>query len=549
MPVAAVQPVRRSSRRSMLEEPLVKTTRSRRSLPAPSEIKSKESLQSNKKGKVTSKKRQIEIDEKVTELPAKRSKRLITEVDDPSDSISKQSKNCIIKVLKLQESKGDYAAADIVSPVKLTKEEKNLLLSKKKGRKAAVKQTLPAKSSKSKKKSGKFQLKIKQGDTETDDNESDDECEDSQERQRLPSGESEDRPDSGFSSRADTPAVWSEDGSKAGSPKKDDECQLDEDMEKEKQKFLDDLDEGLSSENESESDWDGDSDDGFKKAAKNPQPKKKTKRAKAKAALNQPIVVPGALKGELSQYEQIRADNIKERQDMLAALMADFADYKQDMGIGCKASAPRKTPKVKKEVDPGLLRRSTRVSKKPEDKDKFGSETWHTLSDGRAKLAEEYSDYDSDDYEIYETARKKKTNSSKCIKDPNVGVLMPEDITETMLRKVCDRFGEKVYNQTIGTSCHQCRQKTVDMKTVCRSGECVGVRGQFCGRCLLLRYGEDAREALMNPTWSCPPCRNFCNCSICRNRKGKGATGVLITLAQAKGFNNAADYLKSLMKK
>lgn len=147
------------------------------------------------------------------------------------------------------------------------------------------------------------------------------------------------------------------------SPKKDDECQLDDELEKEKQKFLDELDEGLSSENESESEWDGDSDDGFKKAAKNPQQKKKTKRAKAKAVLNQPIVVPGALQGELSEYEQIRADNIKERQDMLAALMANFADYKQDMGIGCKAPTSRKTPKVKKKVDPGMLRRSTRVLK------------------------------------------------------------------------------------------------------------------------------------------------------------------------------------------
>ena len=53
----------------------------------------------------------------------------------------------------------------------------------------------------------------------------------------------------------------------------------------------------------------------------------------------------------------------------------------------------------------------------------------------------------------------------------------------------------------------------------------------------------------MNPTWSCPSCRNICNCSICRNRKGKGATGILINLAQSKGFSNVADYLKDLTKK
>merc|ERR1719382_2439250 len=121
-------------------------------------------------------------------------------------------------------------------------------------------------------------------------------------------------------------------------------------------------------------------------------------------------------------------------------------------------------------------------------------------------------------------------------------------ITPSMLKKVKEH-GKKIYNTSIGTTCHQCRQKTIDTKTVCRSGECQGVRGQFCGICLRNRYGEDAKEALMDPNWKCPPCRNFCNCSICRNRSGKGATGILINLAQAKGFSNVADYLQDLRKK
>jgi len=521
---------RRSSRRSLLPEkaPVLEQKRSRRSLPAPAPIK-------------TASKKPV--------------KRLATTGKDSAahDTVTKKSRSCVVKLLKLQEAKGDFKSTDIVTPVKLSKNEKALMLPKKSGNSKAKKQQ-PVKVPKSKKKSGKFQLKIKKSEDTHDENIITQEEVGS--RQRIASGDSDDRPDSGFSSRAETPAVWSEDGSKAGSPRKEEaeeeEGELGDDMEKEKQKFLDELDEGLSSEDESESDWDGDSDDGFEKAANRPmlKNKKKGKLAKARAALQQPVIIPGALKGEMSAYEQIRADNIKEREAMLAALMADFTEYKQNIGIGRpKATGETKPKKRKVDVNPSECRRSTRVSKKPEDRDKFGSETWTTLSDGRTKLAEEYSDYDSDDYEIYEAAKKKRTNPSKCIKDPNQGVLMPEDITQTMLNKVCDRFGEKVYNQTIGTSCHQCRQKTTDMKTVCRSGECVGVRGQFCGRCLLLRYGEDAREALMNPTWSCPPCRNFCNCSICRNRKGKGATGILIQLAQSKGYSNAADYLKALMKK
>lgn len=50
-----------------------------------------------------------------------------------------------------------------------------------------------------------------------------------------------------------------------------------------------------------------------------------------------------------------------------------------------------------------------------------------------------------------------------------------------------------------GSSCHQCRQKTLDTKTVCRSGFCVGVKGQFCGPCLKNRYGEDVQAVLLDP--------------------------------------------------
>merc|ERR1712113_1232497 len=208
----------------------------------------------------------------------------------------------------------------------------------------------------------------------------------------------------------------------------------------------------------------------------------------------------------------------------------------------------RETEKGKVKVEGS--RKSARLSAAPEDKGKMGSEiTYKEGYDPESRgLAEERDDYDSDDYQAYEDRTKKRAPRPGQI-DPNVDVLMPEDVTEAMLNKVCERFGEKTYNQTIGTSCHQCRQKTTDTKTICRSWKCVGVRGQFCGRCLEIRYGEGLRQALLNPTWACPPCRGFCNCSICRNRKGKGATGILIQIAQSKGHDNVADYLKALQTK
>lgn len=79
--------------------------------------------------------------------------------------------------------------------------------------------------------------------------------------------------------------------------------------------------------------------------------------------------------------------------------------------------------------------------------------------------------------------------------DPST-IPSPDEITQRMLDNVAERATGKIYDQANGTSCHQCRQKTKDTKTVCRSGECVGVRGQFCGPCLRGRYGENALEAL-----------------------------------------------------
>ncbi|PNI86452.1 CDCA7 isoform 4 [Pan troglodytes] len=121
-----------------------------------------------------------------------------------------------------------------------------------------------------------------------------------------------------------------------------------------------------------------------------------------------------------------------------------------------------------------------------------------------------------------------------------------EEITEEELENVCSNSREKIYNRSLGSTCHQCRQKTIDTKTNCRNPDCWGVRGQFCGPCLRNRYGEEVRDALLDPNWHCPPCRGICNCSFCRQRDGRCATGVLVYLAKYHGFGNVHAYLKSL---
>jgi len=129
--------------------------------------------------------------------------------------------------------------------------------------------------------------------------------------------------------------------------------------------------------------------------------------------------------------------------------------------------------------------------------------------------------------------------------DPNAN-LKPEDITDEMLDEVAKNVSNKKYDGVTGTSCHQCRQKTLDLKTICRSGICQGVRGNFCGVCLRNRYGQDAKKALKDPKWCCPPCLGICNCSICRKREGKDATGYITGLAQSRGYQSVHQYLESL---
>lgn len=139
--------------------------------------------------------------------------------------------------------------------------------------------------------------------------------------------------------------------------------------------------------------------------------------------------------------------------------------------------------------------------------------------------------------------RQKKIYPKRAVNSPYVPV---EEITDAYLKNVATRVIFKTYCSKNGSSCHQCRQKTLDSKTYCRSGRCIGVRGQFCGVCLKNRYGEDIIDALLDPKWECPPCRSKCNCSICRTREGKRPTGILAPLAFQYGHKSVDEFLISL---
>ncbi|XP_015213688.2 cell division cycle-associated 7-like protein [Lepisosteus oculatus] len=243
---------------------------------------------------------------------------------------------------------------------------------------------------------------------------------------------------------------------------------------------------------------------------------------------------------------QRRAKNIKENKEMLAKLLAEL-NAMPDLFPVKTPTKKRKSPKKPCSEAPSGRRNPSRSARPPEH---FGIER---LPVSPSKILEQLRGASrgaglrkrllevSEEPEHSGGAPRRRSSKH--------GEARPvEDITEEELENVAYSSKDKVYDKEHGSTCHQCRQKTLDTKTVCRNPNCWGVRGQFCGPCLRNRYGEDVRSALRDPLWVCPPCRGICNCSFCRKRDGRCATGILIHMAKFYGHNNVREYLESLQK-
>uniref|UniRef100_A0A8D2D8P6 Cell division cycle associated 7 like n=1 Tax=Sciurus vulgaris TaxID=55149 RepID=A0A8D2D8P6_SCIVU len=233
-----------------------------------------------------------------------------------------------------------------------------------------------------------------------------------------------------------------------------------------------------------------------------------------------------------------RTMNIRENKAMLAQLLAELNSVPDFFPVRTPTSASKKKT-VRRAFSEGQITRRTNPTRSARPPEKFALENF-TIS--ATKFAEEF----------YSFRRRKTTSGGKSQgyrRRHRISSFRPvEDITEEDLENVAITVRDKIYDKVLGNTCHQCRQKTIDTKTVCRNQSCGGVRGQFCGPCLRNRYGEDVRSALLDPDWMCPPCRGICNCSYCRKRDGRCATGILIHLAKFYGYNNVKEYLESLQK-
>nr|CBN80845.1 Cell division cycle-associated protein 7 [Dicentrarchus labrax] len=226
---------------------------------------------------------------------------------------------------------------------------------------------------------------------------------------------------------------------------------------------------------------------------------------------------------------------------MLAQLMADLQKMPGGAGFLKKQEAKQKT-KERSSRPPrsgaagGESRKNPERATRRQTRSMVGSEDPKTPKEEELELSLEE--------ELLEVRRAPQRRGAPRPNQCKPHMIRPvEDITEDEIQLVADNMTEKVYNRVTGSTCHQCRQKTVDTKTCCRSEDCRGIQGQFCGPCLRNRYGEDVKKALRDPEWKCPPCRGICNCSFCRQRDGRCPTGILFPLAQYHGFSDVHSYL------
>ena len=271
---------------------------------------------------------------------------------------------------------------------------------------------------------------------------------------------------------------------------------------------------------------------------------------------------------EESEYEKQRRKNIEELEKMKALLFPKgWVKSMTDPDKKKKATVRRSHDPSLHRPHPRLLverRRSIpRSCKTKKRKFKYDSSSDGETENDRKKqvkfeeesddlwVADEFSDEEEGNEgsrELVRFGNWKRAKVTTPSKSPRRRVSIVKktpvsEITEEDLLLIATCVAEKSYDQVNGTTCHQCRQKTDDMKTICRSDQCFGVRGQFCGPCLRNRYGEDAREAIMNPDWTCPPCRGSCNCSFCMKKRGRAATGIMIHVAKERGYSNVKDFL------
>ncbi|CAH1732953.1 unnamed protein product [Aphis gossypii] len=254
----------------------------------------------------------------------------------------------------------------------------------------------------------------------------------------------------------------------------------------------------------------------------------------------------------LSEYELLRLENMKNLQQEVGDLFNNTVQSAQKLNKNLKFRSKRKPA-----YRPGQrIKLFSKLEKSSNMKKTQSEDIRRSLRDKRKRINYDSNKENNDGKnkkrrQRYSHQKKFPLNKPKGLK-PKFSRKVPRldvsNVTQEMLDNIVYSSVGKKYSTDEGTTCHQCRQKTMDQKSFCRNKSCNGMRGMFCGFCLSRRYGEDVAEALLNPLWTCPPCLGRCNCSICRRDQGKDPTGQLAQVAKAKGYNSVYDLLKTIEK-
>lgn len=208
-----------------------------------------------------------------------------------------------------------------------------------------------------------------------------------------------------------------------------------------------------------------------------------------------------------TEAELLREQNIKDREAFLASFLEDpeFAEAMDAINSAYKEKSSKKRDYVNKvkpkrrSVKDGSFRFLGRIPSEQRKSNRLLNvapvytendlvdETYtETYTRQRKTFGGFHNNSDLDDLE--EIVYVPKTKHKNVNRGRTKRLIIPvEEVTEIMLNNVIKNVSGKKYSDS-GTSCHQCRQKTLDQKTCCRNAECFGVRGQFCGVCLENRY-------------------------------------------------------------
>uniref|UniRef100_A0A8C5MB36 Zinc-finger domain-containing protein n=1 Tax=Leptobrachium leishanense TaxID=445787 RepID=A0A8C5MB36_9ANUR len=197
-----------------------------------------------------------------------------------------------------------------------------------------------------------------------------------------------------------------------------------------------------------------------------------------------------------ANFLQRRAKNIEDNKAMLAKLMADLeklpGSLTDPIEPGGSSSTPRtrrgprsKTPQQQRRNPERATRRLTRSM--------GGVEPASPETERKRQLMNRLQEDLMAEEEA--TPRRRRSSRPSALIIPHV-VRPVEEITQADLKKVADSVRDKVYHSV--------------------------------------------------NDWQCPPCRGICNCSFCRQREGRSATGMLFPLARYHGYSDVHSYLNSL---